>query len=180
MRRGLATLLVFALVAVGYTVARPQFNGTPATTTTLASDQCTSDQLASSWIDGTGAAGTLHAWVKITNTSSSTCEIPSHPTVSAFNAGGGLLSVDLTLQSSDGQLVDWNDNPITANGANTVRVTSGQSVAVAISFVNDSSCPTVSLLRFAWSNGSTTLSPHYFVSQCNGPSGLISRVYTVE
>jgi hypothetical protein len=179
VRRGLATLLIFAVVAVGYTLARQQFNATPGTTTTLASNRCTSEQLRSSWIDGTGAAGTLHAWVKITNTSSSACEIPSHPTLTAFDNGGGKLPTDLADQTSNGQLVDWNDNPIIVNGANAVQVEAGQSVAVALSFVNDSSCSTVSLLRLSWSGGSTSLSPHYFVSQCNGPSGLISRVYLV-
>ena len=179
MKRGVATLVIFAVVAIGYTAARQQFHG-GTTSTTLPSTRCTSTQLASSWIDGTGAAGTLHAWVKMTNTSSATCSIPSDVTLAAFDSSGGSLPIDLAAQSSAGQLVDWNDNPIPVSGAALVKVEAGQSVAVAISFVNDSSCSTVSQLRLSWSGGSTSLAPHYFVSQCNGPSGLVSQVYLAD
>ena len=177
MRRGLATLLVFAVVAIGYTVARQQIDGTATTTTIPTSENCISDQLTSTWVDGTGAAGTLHAWVEITNTSSTACSIPSHPILASFTSSGGLLPADFTDQSADGQLVDVNDNPIPIGGAATVRLEPGRTAAIALSFVNDASCSTVSLFRLSWEGGSTTLAPHYLVSQCNGPSGLISKVY---
>lgn len=177
MRRGLVTLLIFAVVALGYTVARQQFDGTPTTTSVPPSGNCRSDQLASTWVDGTGAAGTLYAWVTMTNTSSQRCSIPPHPITASFDAAGALLPAEFTVQSADGQLVDESNYPIPVDGATAVQLEPNQSASVALSFSNDSSCPTVSLLRLRWTGGSASLAPHYLVSPCNGSSGLISRVY---
>ena len=177
MKRGLATLALFVVVAVGYTVARGNFIQTTTTTTAPVSNFCSADQLTTKWIDGTGAAGTLYAWVKVTNSSNATCVIPSQPSISFFDAAGGSLPADLIQQSTDGQLLDWSDNPISTTGSSSVTLEAGSSVALALSFVNDASCSTVSLMRLSWTNGSVAVAPHYLVSQCNGPSGLRSRLY---
>ena len=177
MRRGLLSLLIFAIIAVGYTATRRQFDATPSTTTKPTSLHCTSGQLTTTWVDGTGAAGTLYAWVKVTNTSATSCTLPSDPEISYLDAAGGSLPSDLNVQSDDGQLLDWNDNPIAAKGSSTVVLDSGSSAALALSFINDSSCSVVSLFRLSWNGESTSVAPRYLVSQCNGPSGLHSRVY---
>lgn len=178
MKRGAVTFVVFAVLAVGYTITRDRFDATPTSTTTVPSNvNCSTRQVTTSWVDGSGAAGTVYAWVKITNTSNSRCSLPAWPSVEFLDASNSSLPSDLSRQNSDGLLLDWNQQPINVSNVGPIDLPPGSSAALALSFLNDSSCSLVSKMTLSWSGASVSVAPHYLVSSCNGPGGLISPLF---
>ena len=178
MRRGLLTFVVFAVVAVGYTAGRQQFAGSPSTTTNRTVGWCVGPELASKWIDGTGAAGTLHAWIKLTSVSNAPCRLPAYVDMTYRLSDGSQVTADLERLPSAEPLLDWRDRPIDAT-TGPVVIAPSESVAIALSFPNDAQCPSVGQVQLEWTGGSRSVLPTYLVSQCNGTRGTVSRVFAV-
>lgn len=179
MKRGVVTFVVFAILAVGYTLGRQQFAASPSTTTDNTLNWCAGPELATHWIDGTGAAGTLHAWIKITNVGNSPCRLPSYLRLVYRLMDGTQEVADLEKLPSTSPVLDWKDRPIDPM-ASPVVVTPSESVAIALTFPNDSQCSSVGQVQLEWTKGSRSVLPTYLVSQCNGTRGTVSPVFAVS
>ena len=183
MKRSALAFMIFAVLAVGYTVSRQAFVVSPDTTTTTTTTSgavgwCVGPELARRWINGTGAAGTLHAWVKLTNIATTPCRLPEYVTLTYLLADGTMEPANLERQPLSTPLLDWRDRPV-APSAGPIEIPPAGQAAVSLSFPNDSRCPAVLQLNLAWAKGSRWVLPTYLVSQCNGTNGTVSRVFTV-
>ena len=173
MKRSWAFLLAFVLVVAGYTLTRSSF------IRQAPSSACVAADFTPRWVTGTGAAGTLYAWVQMKKVSTHHCYLSGWPNMT-LSASGGASTPGLTHQSRDAALGDWNSRPLHVRKDYQLWPTKGQYVGVALSFVDDSTCGRVARLRLAWDHTSISVRPSYMVFQCNVDSGQMSQFFIAQ
>ena len=172
-------IVLFGLVKSGWKLTSLE---TTTTSTVPTAAMCQSSDLRVRWVDGSASAGTIHAWVRIHKASGPLCKLPAYFTVNLYDNAGGALPGTLSPMTESDSLTGWFGQPL-APRSTAIDLKTGDTVGVALSFGNDSSCPAVATMQFNYAgtsgaNQQFTVAPTYMSAMCNGGEGIISPTFT--
>lgn len=178
MSRGIRALVIFFAFVLVYTVARPNLqHGSTHDTIVPDVHLCVGSQISPHWINGSGAAGSVYSWIRLTNTAD-TCKLPTWLSVSSSRNGGS--KENFVRVENEGQLTRQNGGAIQASKSGVV-VLAGKSAFIAVSFSDRYSCPQADLVTLSWMGTGATQSitawPTYLATSCAGNSVVMSPVY---
>ncbi|MEI6736237.1 MAG: DUF4232 domain-containing protein [Actinomycetes bacterium] len=179
MRRLLRTLTMVLALALVFVVGRGDLFRASTTTTSLpAVSACSAAQLHGTWVDGTAGAGTVYAWITVTNTQE-TCTLPTWLDV--------VMGTDISATADQFSRVPVLAEMTKPDGGAITKSRKGvtlavqESATVAISFSDRSGCDLATSVTVSWLSGAIRqelpIAATYLVSQCSGPSAFVSPVF---